>query len=213
MILATLRNGEYSSMQWLAIAPLLALSSSLTMGLLAGLMTFLQLIIISLSISLLRTLIPYRLCIPVLILLLGTFACLMDMGMKYYFYEFRGAFDIYLPLLAVNSLIYAISGDYFFRNSWSAALRQALITGTVFMILYTALALFREALGYGTMFRDLGMLGEDAAGLHTIRLIDGFSGISLIHSPPGALLSCGLMAALIKYIYKGGRSRAVTDIH
>lgn len=200
-------------MQWLAIAPLLALSATLTTGLFAGLMTFLLLIIISLSISLMRIMIPHRFCIPVVILLLGTLACLMDMGMRFYFYEIRGAFDIYLPLLAANSLIYAISGDYFFRNSWFASLRQGMITGTVFMILYTALALFREAVGYGTLFRDFSMLGEDATGLNTIHLIDGFSGISLIHSPPGALLSCGLMAALIKFIFRGDRNRSVTEIH
>lgn len=200
-------------MQWLAIAPLLALSTTLTTSLVAGSIIFLLLIILSVAISLLRTLVPYRLRIPVLILVLGTLICLLDMGMQFLFYELRESFAIYLPLLAINSLIYAISGDYFFKNSLKESLRQALITGTVFMILFSALGLFREVAGYGTLFRDTGMLAVDAVPFRTIRLFNGFSGISLIHASPGALICCGLMAALIKYILKDQRPQAAAEVH
>jgi electron transport complex protein RnfE len=213
MLLDSLKTGEYSSLQWLAVAPLLALSTTLTTGLIAGLINLLLLIILSISISLLRTLVHSRLRLPIILLLVGTLACLMDMGMKFYLYGLYGSFNNYLPLLAVNSLIYAISGDYFFKNTWSASLRQALITGMVFMIWYVMLGLFREGLGYGTLFGDTGMLGQDAAWLHTIHFIDGFSGISLIHSPAGALISCGLLAALIKSLLKDDHARAVIENH
>ena len=213
MLLDTLKTGEYSSLQWLAVAPLLALSTSLTTSLIAGLINFLLLIILAVSISLLRTLVPSRLRLPVLLLLAGTLMCLLDMGMKFYCFGLYGSFNNYLPLLAVNSLVYATSEDCFFKNSWSASLRQATITGMVFMFWYATLGLFREGLGYGTLLRDTGMSGQDPAWLHTIRFIDGFSGISLIHSPPGALISCGLLAALIKFLLKDDHARAAIENH
>jgi electron transport complex protein RnfE len=213
MILSILSKGEYSSLQWLAIAPLLALSATLTTGLVAGSMIFLLLMVLAVLISLLRCLVPYRLRVPVLIVSLGTLVCLMDMGMQLLFYELRGSFAIYLPLLAINSLIYAISCDYFFKNSLKQSLRQALITGTVFMMLFSTLGLFREAAGYATLFRDVDMLAGDVTLLRTIRLCDGCSGVSLIHTPPGALICCGLLAALIKSILKDEPPQAVTEVH
>ena len=200
-------------MQWLAIAPLLALSTTLTTSLVAGSMTLLLLISLAAVISLLRIMVPYRLQVPILILLLGTLACMMDMGMKFLFYEMRGSFAIYLPLLATNSLIYAISSDYFFKNPLKASLRQALITGTVFMMLFITLGLFRELAGYGTLFRDMDMLAGDSRLFHDYRLFDGFSGISLIHSPPGALISCGLLAALIKFLLKDSHTKPAIENH
>ena len=200
-------------MQWLAIAPLLALSTTLTTSLVAGSMTLLLLISLAAVISLLRIMVPYRLQVPILILLLGTLACMMDMGMKFLFYEMRGSFAIYLPLLATNSLIYAISSDCFFKNPLKASLRQALITGTVFMMLFITLGLFRELAGYGTLFRDMDMLAGDSRLFHDYRLFDGFSGISLIHSPPGALISCGLLAALIKFLLKDSHTKPAIENH
>ena len=201
-MLSSLREpGEYTSTQWLCLAPLLALSTTLTMSLVAGMLNLLLLIILAVSVSMLRTLVPRRLFMPVLMLLLGTLACLMDMGMKYYCYELDLAFGLYLPLLAVNSLVYAISGDYFIRNGWRASLRCALKAATVILAWYIALGLFRELLGYGTLFRDFNLLGSAAAHWQTIHVIDGFAGIPLVHAPAGALLCCGLLAALVKLVF------------
>ena len=200
-------------MQWLAIAPLLALSSTLIQSLVAGSIMFILLLTMSVTVAGVRLLIPSGMRIPVLLLLVSTFVSLMDMGMKYFFYELHQSFDIYLPLIAVNSLIYAITGDCFFNNSLKHSLRQAVITGTVFMILFLSLGACREAAGYGTIFREIEMLTGDPGPFTVIHLPGGVTGLSLIHTPPGALITCGLLAALIRCIFKERLSIAATGIH
>ena len=200
-------------MQWLAIAPLLALSSTLTLSLVAGILTFAVLLVLSIVIAGVRLLIPSRMRMPVIILLLSTLTCLMEMGMKYYYYELYESTEIYLPLIAVNSLIYAIAGDYFFKNSMRHSIYQAVITGTVFMILFFLLGAFREAVGYGTLFQDIETLTAGTGPVTAIKLYEGFTGISLFHTPSGALMSCGLLAAVIRCVFKEQRSPAVTGVH
>ena len=195
----THKNGHCSALQWMAIAPLIALTSSLVSGVAAGVLMVMVLVILSLVFSVLRVLVPYQFRLPVIILVTATVISMIGMGMKYYFFELHAAMGIYFPLLGVNSLILALSEDYFFRNSIRSSLYRALTTGVVFFLLFTILGLFREVAGYGTLLRDSEMMEAAAWTLAPFRIFEGFNGISILHGAPGALLVCGLLAAMINY--------------
>lgn len=173
----------------LLIAPLLALSTSINISISAGLVFTLLLLLIAVSVSAARYFIGWQVRLPLLMLIIATWISLFDMFLTAWFYELRQQFGIYLPLLAVNSLVFAAAEEYYLRMPLRISLSHAVRTGAIVMALFVATGTVREILVPGGLFRHLDIVihgGNDA-------------GLVLAGKAPGAFICLGLVFALWNY--------------
>ena len=110
-----------------------------------------------------------------------------------------------LPLLAVNSLVFAAAEEYYLRLPLRTTLSHALRTGAMMLVLFVATGSIREILTSGGLFRDLGIVMHGAdiklhlhAGAHT--------GLVLAGKAPGAFICLGLVFALWNYFTNSKRA-------
>ena len=190
----------------LLIPPLLALSTTLGFSLTSGLMFVLLLTAIAMSVSLLRHFISWRLRISFLILIVATWISLFEIVQKVYFYGLGEQFGIYLPLLACNSLVFAVAEEYYLRLPLRLSLAHAMRTGVVMFLLFGTTGIFRELLTFGSL--GAGMTWTGSAP----HLPDIVTGLAITRAAPGAFLCLGLILALWNYLaglYRGsGQQRA-----
>ena len=179
-----------------AIAPLLALSTTLSGSLAAGLLFVVLLLVIAVSVSLLRHFIAWHLRLPFLLLIIATWMCAADMLVTAYFYELRLQFGVYLPLLACNSLVFAMAEGHYLRMPSGQALVYGARTGLVIILLFLAVGLVRELLSSGSL------------GLRHITPAVNYRSVAMAGAAPGALISAGLMLGLWNHLIAKSRATA-----
>ena len=180
------------------IPPLLVLSTTLLISLLAGLMFILLLVVIAVSVSMLRHVIAWRIRLPFMMLIIATWISVFEMVVMVYFYESRGQFGAYLPLLACNSLVYVLSEEYYLRLPIRQSLYHAARTGLMILLLFVTTGAFRELLSFGTLAAGINWSGP---ALDPVQLSTGNpTGLSIANTAPGALVCLGLIFALWNYL-------------
>jgi len=188
----------------LLLPPLLALSTTLSISLTAGLMFSLLLVAIAVSVSIIRNFISWRIRIPFLILIIATWISLFEMVLMVYFYGLREQFGIYLPLLACNSLVFAVSEECYLRLPLRQSLDHAVRTGLVVLLLFITTGTLRELLTFGSL--GVGMTWTGSALHLDPRLPDTVTGLAITRAAPGAFLCVGLIIALWNYCAAINRS-------
>lgn len=187
----------------LLIAPLLALSTSISLSISAGLVFTLLLVLIAATVSAARYFIGWQVRLPLLMLIIATWTSLFDMFLTAWFYELRQEFGMYLPLLVVNSLVFAVVEEYYLRWPLRTTLSHALRTGGMLLLLFAATGAVREILATGGLFRDLGY-GTDFK-VHLVHAGNA-AGLSLAGKAPGAFICLGLVLAVWNYFKHGKRA-------
>ncbi|OGT83382.1 MAG: hypothetical protein A3G96_05420 [Gammaproteobacteria bacterium RIFCSPLOWO2_12_FULL_52_10] len=188
----------------LLLPPLLALSTTLSISLTAGLMFSLLLVAIAVSVSIIRNFISWRIRIPFLILIIATWISLFEMVLMVYFYGLKEQFGIYLPLLACNSLVFAVSEECYLRLPLRQSLDHAVRTGLVVLLLFIATGTLRELLTFGSLGAGMTWTGSELSlDLH---LPDTVTGLAITRAAPGALICIGLIIALWNYCAAINRS-------
>lgn len=182
------------------IAPLLALSASLTVSLVSGVLFLMLLVITGVSVSVIRKLIPYQIRIPVLTLIIATWTTIFEILLKVYFHGLYGEMGIYMPLLALNSLVFACAEGTFLTSNLTDTTRYALRTGIVILLLFTGLGTLRELLGHGGLVMDIELIKAGSGIKLEILDPDSNNGLSLVSTPAGAFICCGLILAFWKYL-------------
>jgi len=136
----------------LGLCPALAVSTQAENAIGMGLATTFVLLGSNIVISLLRNIIPGRTRIPCYIVLIASFTVLAKMAIEAYAYTLYQSLGIFLPLIAVNCIIFARAEMFANRNTVIDSVLDALGSGLGFTLALLAIASIREIFGSGTWF-------------------------------------------------------------
>ncbi|MFW5782321.1 MAG: electron transport complex subunit RsxE, partial [Candidatus Muiribacteriaceae bacterium] len=108
-ILTHLKNGILDEnpvfVLMLGLCPTLGVTSSLENGLGMGLATMFVLVCSNLVVSLLKSVVPPKIRIPIFIVIIASFVTIVDMSMNAYFQPLYLKLGLFIPLIVVNCVI------------------------------------------------------------------------------------------------------------
>jgi electron transport complex protein RnfE len=182
-----LLNGLWSQnpglVQLLGLCPLLAISNTLENAVGLGLATIFVLILSNASISLIRSLVPDAIRLPVFVLIIAALTTCAELLVQALHYPLYQSLGIFLPLIVTNCLILSRAEALARRESvWISTLDGA-AQGVGFFLVLIALAGLRELLS---------------------------STLILAALPPGAFISLGLLVALHRALTEWVKNRHQT---
>lgn len=174
----------------LGLCPALAVSTDVINAVGLGAATTFVLLCSNITISLLRKVIPDKVRIPCYIVLIAGFVALVQMIVEAYFYSLHLALGIFLPLIAVNCVIFARAEMFASKNGAINSIVDAIGMGAGFTLALVLIATMREILGSGTWFGiSLPVLSE--------------FNIPLMTFAPGGFIVLGVLLALTNKLSKG----------
>ena len=174
----------------LGICPALAISANAADAVGMGLATTFVLLGSNIAISLMRRIIPNKVRIPCYIILIAGFTTIVEMAVKAYAYSLFQALGIFLPLIAVNCIVFARAEMFANKNNVLDSAIDAIGMGAGFTLALFLIATIREILGSGSWF-----------GLKIPVLSD--NSIEAFTLAPGGFIAFGLLIAFINKISKG----------
>lgn len=207
------RNGFWDNnpglVQLLGLCPLLAVTTNVVNGLGLGLATVAVLVLSNITVSLIRSLVPQEVRIPVFVLVIASFVTAVELTMNAFFHDLYKILGIFIPLIVTNCVIIGRAEAFASKNRFRFALADGLAMGFGFTAVLVLLGGMRELLGQGTLLAQAHlMFGEAARGM-TLHVIEDYRGFLLAILPPGAFLGMGLLIALKNTIDGRLAARAV----
>lgn len=136
----------------LGMCPTLAVTSSAINGMSMGLTTTAVLVMSNMMISALRKVIPDKVRIPAFIVVVASFVTIVQLLLKAYLPALDSALGLYIPLIVVNCIILGRAESYASKNGMVLSMFDGLGMGFGFTLGLTAIGLFRELLGSGSIF-------------------------------------------------------------
>lgn len=172
----------------LGMCPTLAVTTSVEKAIGMGLATTFVLAWSNLIISLIKSLVPDEVRIPVFIVVIATFVTLVKLIMGAYFPALKAALGIFLPLIVVNCIILGRAEAFASKNGPAASIADGIGMGIGFTLSLALLGTIRETLGSGS-FLDIPFADGIAPYTQTIFIL-----------APGGFLTLGLLMGLLNYI-------------
>lgn len=172
----------------LGMCPTLGTTSSAFNGLGMGLATTFVLICSNTVISLLKSVIPDQVRIPVLIVTIATFATIVEMIIQAYIPALYDSLGLFLPLIVVNCIVFGRAEAFAVKNTPFKSMVDGLGMGLGFTFGLTLLGIVRELLGTGKVF-DFSLYPESY-------------GMLIMVLAPGAFIALGFLIAIINKIRK-----------
>lgn len=174
----------------LGICPALAVSTQTENAIGMGLATTFVLISSNIAISILRNTIPNKIRIPCYIVLIAGFTTVVQMMVEAYAYNLYLALGIFLPLIAVNCIVFARAEMFANKHNVLDSIVDAIGMGAGFTLALFLIATIREVLGSGTWFGiALPVLNNNSIEAFTLA--------------PGGFIAFGLLIAIINKVSKG----------
>lgn len=138
--------------QILGICSALAVTNLMLNSLVMGLgLTFVT-TLSSLTISLLRNFIPYRIRMIVMTLIIASYVILVDIFLKANLPEISRALGPYVGLIITNCIIMGRAEAFAQKNPPVLSMLDGLFAGIGYTIVLLIVSFFREFLGFGTLF-------------------------------------------------------------
>jgi len=183
----------------LGLCPALAVSTIAFNALGLGVATTFVLICSNIMISLLRNVIPDKVRIPCYIVVIAGFVALVQMVIEAYAFELHLALGIFLPLIAVNCVVFARAEMFASKNTIFDSIIDALGMGIGFTLALFLIASIREAFGNGTL--TLMALGDLQLEL-SLPVLSEFN-VPIMTLAPGGFVVFAMLIALINKLTKG----------
>lgn len=184
-VIAFLKNSvlieNTSLLLMLGLCPLLAISTSLTDGLVLGLCTMAVLVLSSVVISLVGKLIPDSIRVITYMVIIAFFVAAIELMLRAFFPDIAKSLGIYLPLITVSGLCFA-RAENSAKDSVGISALNALSAGLGFCTMMFVMSFVRELIGNGTLFG--------------LRIIPEQYSMQLLTSPVGAFITFGLLLAV-----------------
>ena len=174
----------------IGLCPTLAVSTMAENAIGMGAATTFVLLGSNIVISLIRNIIPNKVRIPCYIVLIASFTVIVEMFVKAYAYSLYLSLGIFLPLIAVNCIIFARAEIFASKNKTSDSIIDAIGAGIGFTLALLAIASVREILGSGQWF-----------GINLPWISDNT--VSIFSLAPGGFIVFACLIALINKISKG----------
>ena len=174
--------------QILGICSTLAVTNLLvnTMVMNAGLIFTLSMS--SLTVSLLRNITPMRIRMMVQTLIIASYVIIVDILIKAYLPDISEALGPYVGLIITNCIIMGRCEAFARHNPPWPSFLDGIAVGLGYAIVLTLIALFREPLGFGTLF-----------GYRIMP--DGFTPWTIMIMAPGAFFMLGLFVWVVRYYF------------
>ena len=181
----------------LGLCPALAVSTDVFNAVGLGVATTFVLLCSNTAISLLRKVIPDKVRIPCYIVFIAGFVALVQMIVEAYFFSLHMALGIFLPLIAVNCVIFARAEMFAAKNTVVNSIVDAIGMGAGFTLAMIMIATIREIIGNGTWF-----------GI-TLPALSEFN-IPLMTLAPGGFIVFGVLIAITNKLTKNRHQREFT---
>lgn len=172
----------------LGMCPTLATTTSAQNGMSMGLATMFVLICSNIAISLIKSITPDKVRIPVFIVVKASFVTILQMCLKAYLPEVNKSLGLFIPLIVVNCIILGRAEAFACKNNSVASLFDGLGIGLGFTVSLTFLGIVREVLGAGSVFG--------------VVLLPETYNILLFILPPGAFITLGFLIAIVNKLKK-----------
>lgn len=170
----------------LGLCPTLAVSTSVNNAIGMGVAATFVLLGSNIIISSVRKLIPDHIRIPCFIVIIATFVTINELMLKAYFPVLDRSLGIFVPLIVVNCIVLGRAEAFACKRPVLESIFDALGMGVGFTIALVIIASIRETLGAGKI---LGFT-----------LTKGFEPIAMVVLAPGALLTLGILIAVVNKI-------------
>ena len=172
----------------LGMCPTLGTTSSAMNGLSMGLATTFVLICSNIVISAVKKLIPDLVRIPAYIVIIATFATVVQLCMEAYTPALYASLGLYIPLIVVNCIVLGRAESFAAKNGVVASAFDGIGIGLGFTWALALLGACRELLGSGKLF-GVTLMPEEYGSLIFILA-------------PGAFIVLGYLIAIVNKLRK-----------
>lgn len=189
-----------STVQLLALCPLLAVSDTVVKALGFSILVLVIFPLATLLLSAIRRWLDDSIILPASLLVTAGLVTAAELFMRAWFHDLGASFGVFLPLLAVNIVVI----DHIQTpevDRLTALIRSVRIALGIALTLIT-LGLARELVGRGSLLSGAGMLLGSWAERLEIKVFSVDMGFLLAMLPPGAFISLGLLIAARNWIAK-----------
>lgn len=169
----------------LGLCPTLAVSTSVTNGIGMGVAATFVLVGSSIFVSFVKGFIPEKVRIPCFIVIIATFVTIVDLFMKAYAPLLSRSLGMFVPLIVVNCIVLGRAEAFSSKEPPGKSIFDALGMGIGFTWALVLISTIREILGNGTIM-----------GFYLSRT---FEPPLFMILAPGALLTIGILIAIINY--------------
>lgn len=177
----------------LGLCPTLAVTKTVENGIGMGIATTFVLVCSNILISLLRNVIPKKVRIACYIIVIATFVIVVEQVMQAFAYPLFLKLGIFIPLIVVNCIVLGRAEAFASKHGVIPSLADGLGMGIGFTLALTALSIFREVLGSGT-------LTIPGASIQVFG--PSFEPFSFMVEAPGAFVCLGLMLCVMNMLGK-----------
>lgn len=172
----------------LGMCPTLGTTTSALNGMSMGLATMFVLICSNIVISLIKSLTPDKVRIPVFIVIIASFVTILQMCLKAYLPDINKSLGLFIPLIVVNCIILGRAEAFACKNNPLSSLFDGIGIGLGFTLALTILGSMRELFGAGSIFGFI--------------LVPEAYNILLFVLPPGAFITLGFIIAIVNKLKK-----------
>ena len=172
----------------LGMCPTLATTTSSINGMSMGLATMFVLVCSNIVVSLIKSLTPDKVRIPVFVVVIASFVTILQMCLKAYLPEINKSLGLFIPLIVVNCIILGRAEAFACKNVPVARLCDGIGIGLGFTLGLTLLGTVREFFGAGSIFG--------------FTLLPETYNVLLFILPPGAFISLGYLIAIVNKLKK-----------
>ncbi len=184
--------------QLLALCPLMAVTTTATNGLGMGAVTTLVLVASNLLVSLIRSIVPNQIRIPIFTLLIAALVTLVDLGMNAWMHDLHKVLGLFIALIVVNCAILGRAEAFATKNPPLPAMLDGLGTGLGFTLAMTIMGGCREIIGSGTLFSGASLLLGPHFKFMELHVLPDYHGFLLMLLPPGGFIMLGLILCVIR---------------
>lgn len=172
----------------LGMCPTLATTTSSINGMSMGLATMFVLVCSNIVVSLIKSLTPDKVRIPVFVVVIASFVTILQMCLNAYLPEINKSLGLFIPLIVVNCIILGRAEAFACKNGPVASLCDGIGIGLGFTLGLTLLGTVREFFGAGSIFG--------------FTLLPETYNVLLFILPPGAFISLGYLIAIVNKLKK-----------
>lgn len=151
-----------------ALAVTNQLKNTIAMGLGVAFVTALS----STTIAMMRKIIPDRIRLAVSMIVITTYTMMVDIFLRAHYPDIGKALGPYVGLIITNCIILGRIEAFAIRNGAALSFLDGIGAGAGYMMSLLIIALFREALGFGTVF-GINVMGKDWVNWNAFALAPG----------------------------------------
>lgn len=185
----------------LGLGPALAVTTKLTNGIGLGIIVLITMLLSNVVISALRDFIPSKIRLPFYLTIIGSIASVIIIFVKAFFPDLANSLGIFLPLTAVNSVIFGSAENFACKKRIMSTALNSVGAGVGFMLVLILISFIREF--FGTLHFDFSDFGLGVYGFDEISIfgVPIYKNADFFMLPAGAFITLGILLAVKQAVH------------